>query len=235
MAKNLAIITARGGSKRIPKKNIKNFFGKPVIAYTIQSALESRIFDKVIVSTDCNEIAQIARQYGAEIPFMRSKKNSNDSASTADVLFEVLQEYKKVNFLPKYACCIYPVAPLLLKNHYQQAYKKLIENNFDSTFAITKYPAPIEWALEKSGKKIFSTNKESLALRSQDIKEKYYDAGQFYFFDVFRFLSYKSIITNNSGWIEMNSLECQDVDNLDDWNMLEAKWLARSIKKGQQE
>ena len=127
--RNIAIITARGGSKRIPKKNIKEFCGKPIISYSIKQAIESNIFDEVMVSTDDEEIAEIAKKYGASVPFMRSKKNANDYATTEDVIIEVVQEYKKLKKNYTYACCIYPTAPFIKSDMLIEAMEKMYEYN----------------------------------------------------------------------------------------------------------
>lgn len=224
MEKVLAIITARGGSKRIPKKNIKDFFGRPMISYAINTALKSGLFDRVMVSTDCDEIAEVAKKYGAEVPFIRSRENSDDHASTADVLVEVLDDYKKIGYSPKYTCCIYPATPFITIENYIDAKNKIMDKDLDSIITVTKYPAPIEWALRKKGCNIIANNQDMLNIRSQDIEEKFYDAGQFYFLNTERFLLSRSIFTSNSGWIQLDSSCCQDVDDMEDWNNMELKW-----------
>ena len=132
MKKNIAIITARGGSKRIPKKNIKDFLGKPIIKYSIEAAISSGIFDEVMVSTDSQEIAQIALKCGAKVPFLRSEKNSDDYSTTADVILEVLESYKNNNEKFEYACCIYPTAPFVTAEKLQKSFQMLVENNAES-------------------------------------------------------------------------------------------------------
>ena len=129
----LAIITARGGSKRIPKKNIKDFCGKPIIAYSIEAAISSKLFDEVMVSTDDEEIAEIAKLYGAKVPFFRSEKNSDDFATTADVLDEVINKYKnELNKKYDYICCIYPTAPFITANKLKEVYNLLILKKADT-------------------------------------------------------------------------------------------------------
>lgn len=220
----LAIITARGGSKRIPKKNIKDFFGKPVIAYAIETALKSGVFEKVMVSTDSEEIADIAKKYGAEIPFLRSEKNSDDHSTTADVLLEVINSYKENGYNPKNACCIYPITPLTKPQHHMEASKKLIENNLDVVFTIAKFERHIQRCLSIKNNLLIADNPQFKNTRSQDLEDKYYDAGQFYYFNVEKLLQNKSLLTNNTGFICLETNQCQDVDTLEDWKMLEMKY-----------
>lgn len=140
--KNIAIITARGGSKRIKNKNIREFCGKPIISYSIQAALEAGCFDSVMVSTDNDEIKDIAIQYGAEVPFMRSEESSDDYATTSDVLSEVLEEYKKRKQYYTYMCCIYPTAPFVTAKKIESAMEILCNTNADSVIPVVHFPFP---------------------------------------------------------------------------------------------
>ena len=142
----IAIITARGGSKRIPRKNIKEFMGKPMISYAIKAAFDSNIFDNIIVSTDDTEIADIGKKYGAEIPFMRSAATGSDYASTYDVLYEVINEYKKSGIEYDNICCIYPCVPFLNGNFLKESYTKFLQNNYDCLLPVVKYSYPIQRA-----------------------------------------------------------------------------------------
>ncbi|WP_338351344.1 pseudaminic acid cytidylyltransferase, partial [Nonlabens tegetincola] len=193
----LCIIPARGGSKRIPRKNIKSFLGKPIIAYSIDAALNSKLFDEVMVSTDDEEIAEIAMKYGATVPFYRSEENSNDHATTFDVLKEVIEEYKlryKKEF--KYACCIYPTAPFVTSKRLSESLDTLIKNDFDTVFPIIKFGFPIQRALKLSESgKIEFFNKEHKNTRSQDLESTFHDAVQFYWFNVIQCLEAKTLIT----------------------------------------
>ena len=148
--KSLCVITARGGSKRIPRKNLKDFLGKPIIAYSILSAIDSGLFDEVMVSTDDKEIAEIALEYGAKVPFMRSEKNSDDHASTYDVIKEVINKYKdqKRNF--DYLCCFYPTSPLIDSNTLKDGFNLLIEGEYKTTFSVGEFSSPIQRALRSS-------------------------------------------------------------------------------------
>ena len=217
--KNLAIITARGGSKRIPRKNIKEFMGKPMLAYAIQAALESRLFDEVMVSTDDNEIAEIAEKYGAKVPFIRSKETANDFATTADVLDEVANEYKKRGIVYDNICCIYPCVPFLSGEILQNAYKKFIESGEDRLTPVVRFSYPIQRALRiNSGRLLEFREPEHAKTRSQDLEPMFHDAGMFYF--------YKSGELNSSKITpyELDETIVQDIDNESDWKMAEMKY-----------
>ena len=166
--KKIAIITARGGSKRIPRKNVRDFLGKPIIAYSIEKAIESELFDEVMVSTDDTEIADISIKYGAKVPFFRSKKNSDDFSTTPDVLFEVLDSYKKLNKSFDIGCCIYPTAPLISKLELTSTMKMLITKDLDSVFPALAYSYPIQRALY-----IDQNNKKAIGKRKDDGQSKY--------------------------------------------------------------
>ncbi|WP_431126947.1 pseudaminic acid cytidylyltransferase [Flagellimonas flava] len=214
---NLAIIPARGGSKRIPKKNIKDFLGKPIIAYSIKAALDSNLFDEVIVSTDSNEIGDIAKKHGATVPFMRSDKNSDDFATLADVMEEVLQPYKDKY---TYACCILPTAPLIKAQNIDLALKVLIENSFDSVRPISKFSYPIQRAIRiSSDNRISFMNPEFFNHRSQDLEAAYHDAGQFYWMKV-----ESGLKSENKGAIIIDEREVQDIDYNEDWLLAELKY-----------
>lgn len=223
--KNIAIIPARGGSKRIPKKNIKSFLGTPVISFAIKAAINCNIFDKVMVSTDNEEIANIAIKYGAEVPFYRSKANSDDFASTDDVLKEVLSYYSNLGEDYENACCIYPVNPLLREKNIKSCLEKLIDNNFDCVFSAVKYSYPIQRAFKiNSNDKIRMITPENYLKRSQDLSETFHDAGQFYFFKTQSFLEKNKLWTNNTSILELNENEVQDIDNEIDWKIAEIKF-----------
>lgn len=222
---NLCIIPARGGSKRIPRKNIRDFFGKPIIAYSIEIALKSNLFDEVIVSTNDEEIAEISKNYGASVPFLRSKKNSSDTASTFDVIEEVINQIKKLNKFYQHCCCIYPCSPFITNEILEKAYDNLINNELDSTFPIIKYGHPIQRAfkIDKKGKLKYIQDKYHLS-RSQDLKDSYYDAGQFYWMDILKVLKNQRIVSKNSGGIIIEELNAQDIDNEVDWRLAELKF-----------
>lgn len=225
---NICIIPARGGSKRIPKKNIKHFLNKPIISYTIKVALNSKLFDEVMVSTDDNLVADIALKYGAKVPFKRSKKNSNDYATTFDVLNEVLKNYKKNNLTFDNVCCIYPCSPFLTTDTLNKAFKLLNENKFDSVFPVVSYSSPIQRALKLTGKKVKMINDNYLNTRSQDLEQSYYDAGQFYWCKVQALLKNKKIFASNSGGLKISELDAQDIDTIIDWKLAELKYKLKS-------
>jgi N-acylneuraminate cytidylyltransferase len=221
---SVAIIPARGGSKRIPRKNIKDFLGKPIIAYSIEAALQSGLFDEVMVSTDDEEIAAISRQFGAQVPFTRSATTSDDFASTAAVLDEVLHAYKSTGREFLYGCCIYPTAPLLRAQKLHEGFKLLQAKNFDSVFPILKFSYPIWRSLKVEEGKVAMNWPEYSNSRSQDLPPAFHDAGQFYWFDVSAFSKHHALFSANTGVVELDDLEVQDIDNLTDWKLAELKY-----------
>lgn len=221
----LAIIPARGGSKRIPKKNIKFFLGKPIIAYAIETAINSKLFDEVMVSTDDHDIAEIAVSYGAKVPFIRSEKNANDFATTIDVIKEVISSYEKLERKFKYASCIYPCTPLLSKQRLSESFYLLEKKNLDCVFPIIKYGFPIQRAVRLNDKGLIEMYQpENLITRSQDLEDSFHDAGQFYSFNVNNLVSKQKLITELTGHIEVSEMEAQDIDNLVDWKLAELKY-----------
>ncbi|WZL88718.1 pseudaminic acid cytidylyltransferase [Salinimicrobium sp. 3283s] len=228
MSKNLCIIPARGGSKRIPRKNIKDFLGKPIIAYSIEAALESKLFDEVMVSTDDEEIAEVGENYGAHVPFMRSNKNADDYATTADVLLEVLEDYKKLGKTFENICCIYPTAPFITEVKLTEAFEKLSAENLDAVFPVIPFSYPIQRALkfENTRLKFFSPEHENS--RSQDLEKAYHDVGQFYFLKIIDFERNKSFFGKQTGGIIISELEAQDIDSESDWVLAEIKYKLKS-------
>ena len=221
---NLAIIPARGGSKRIPRKNIRPFFGKPVISYAIEVALSSELFNEIMVSTDDEEIANIAQQYGATVPFFRSEKNADDFATTAAVLLEVLYEYQKSGINYDLGCCIYPVTPLLTGDLIKKGHRMMMDHGYNAVFPVLRYSYPIQRSLKIKDGKISFIWPQHKSARSQDLSNAYYDAGQFYWFKVQEFLRNKGLLTNNTGALIISDMEAQDVDTLDDWKLAEFKY-----------
>lgn len=221
---NIAIITARGGSKRIPRKNVKDFLGKPIIAYSIETALKSDLFDEVMVSTDDDEIAEMAKKYGAKVPFKRSEKNADDYSSTADVILEVLEAYRKNNIEFNNACCLYPTAPFINTQTLQGAYELLLQKKFDTVLPVCSFSFPIQRALQIKDDKITMVWEENMIVRSQDLEKRYHDAGQFYWLNIKSFLKEKKLFTSNTGSIILNELQVQDIDNEIDWKLAELKY-----------
>lgn len=229
---NLCIIPARGGSKRIPRKNIKLFLGKPIIAYSIQAAIESGLFDEVMVSTDDSEIAQIAVEYGAVVPFMRSKQTANDFATTFDVIAEVVNVYISLGKEFENVCCIYSCAPFVTEKKLAQAYELLLEEQFDTVFPVIRFGFPVQRSLKRNADgKIDFFYPEYALTRSQDLTPSFHDAGQFYWMNVKACVIQQKILTDNTGSIEISELEGQDIDNEVDWKLAELKYeLLQSIK-----
>lgn len=224
MDKCLAIIAARGGSKRIPRKNIKDFLGRPVLEYSVDAALKSGCFDDVIVSTDDKDIRDAALSCGAKVPFLRSKRASGDHATTADAIIEVLGEYKKTGRQFEYCCCIYPTAPFVTIERLKKGFDVLKETGADSVIPIVRFGYPIQRALKIEDGRIHMMWPENLNIRSQDLTPAYHDAGQFYWMKVESFLRNKSIIAENTSFIELPESEAHDIDNEEDWIMAELKY-----------
>ena len=222
--KAIAIITARGGSKRIPKKNIKEFCGKPIIAYSIRAALDSGIFDEVMVSTDSEEIAEIARAYGAKVPFMRSAKTSDDFATTADVLMEVLERYQEMDRTFDVMSCIYPTAPFVTPQKLQSAYDTLTKEQAVMAMPVVAFSYPPQRSYVFNGNMLEMKWKENYNKRSQDLEKMYYDAGQFYMYQVETFIRLKGQMTESIVPVIVDEMEVQDIDNESDWKLAELKY-----------
>lgn len=221
---NIAIITARGGSKRIPHKNIRNFCGKPIIEYSIRAALDAQVFDTVMVSTDDERIALIAKNAGAEVPFMRSEKTANDYATTTDVLLEVIEQYDKMGITFENACCIYPTAPFVNAAKLKNAMAILQKDNRYSVMPVTAFSFPPLRGMTIKDDKLEYKWPEYAMTRSQDLEEIYHDCGQFYAFQVASFIRERKLVTDNTAGIVISELEVQDIDNEVDWELAEAKY-----------
>ena len=222
--RHIAIITARGGSKRIPLKNIKPFFNKPIIAYSIEAALSSGLFDEVMVSTDNDQIATVAKQYGAKVPFLRTTYTASDRATIAEVLIEVLNSYRENGKTFDYACCLYPTAPFVTSEKLIKAFDFLLQKNFVSVFPVMSFSYPIWRSLKIDNGKVEMNYPEYEDSHSQDLPLAYHDAGQFYFFYIDAFFAEQTLFTSNSGAIVIDEMEGQDIDNETDWKMAELKY-----------
>ena len=222
--KKIAIITARGGSKRIPRKNIKSFLGKPIMAYSIEAAIKSGIFDEVMVSTDDEEIAQIAKEYGAKVPFFRSEKTSNDFATTNDVLLEVIDEYEKRGEKFEYGVCIYPTAPFVTSERIKDAATKFIESGADSLIPVVQFSYPPKRAMVIRDERLVFEYPEFMDSRSQDLEKEYHDVGQFYCFNVEAYKKNKKLMLGNILPYVIDEMEVQDIDNESDWKIAEIKY-----------
>ncbi|OHD98035.1 MAG: pseudaminic acid cytidylyltransferase [Sulfurimonas sp. RIFCSPHIGHO2_12_FULL_36_9] len=228
----VAIIPARGGSKRIPRKNIKDFFGKPLIAYSIQTAVESKLFDKVIVTTDDEEIAKIAKEYGAEVPFIRPKELSDDFTGTGDVVKHALNYLKEHGEEFDFVCTIYATAPLLQPRYLIEGFEALKNSDAINAFSATSMPFPIQrtFKLDKNGRCEMFTPEHYMA-RSQDLEEAYQDAGQFYWSRLDK-KSSDIMFGKDSIPIILPRYLVQDIDTLEDW--IRAEYMYEAVKKSAQ-
>lgn len=221
---SICIITARGGSKRIPRKNIKEFCGKPIIAYSIEAALKSGCFDEVMCSTDDEEIAEAAKRYGASVPFMRSAATANDFATTADVLNEVVAGYQKRGKSFDYFCCLYPTAPFVSAERIRKGLEMMVAAKANGAMPVVQYSYPIQRALKISDNAISMREPEHLCSRSQDLEPMYHDAGQYYWYRTEAFKSNPNIMAISPLAIITPEEEVQDIDTPDDWKMAEMKY-----------
>ena len=217
--KNLVIIPARGGSKRIPRKNITPFHGKPLISYSIDIAKKSGLFKEIMVSTDDQEIATISREYGANVPFYRSSKNSDHFASLADVVKEVISSYQKMGKSFQYVCCILPTAPLITLNNLKKGYDLLLTDRYNSVRPIVRFSYPIQRAFSLKNGMVEFIHPENAKKRSQDLDPTFHDAGQFYwmYFD-------KGMIYSERGGFEISEMEAQEIDTTTALKLVELKY-----------
>ena len=220
---NVAIIPARGGSKRIPRKNILHFCGKPIIAYSIEVAISSGLFDKVIVSTDDEEIANVAKEYGAEVPFVRSADLSDDFTGTHEVIGHAVEFLIDSGINIEYACCIYATAPLILQEDLIKAFELLKEGKWESVFAATEFSYPIFRSFQfnkNGGLEMFYP--EHYPTRSQDLPTAMHDAGQFYWSDAKTWMEPAKGFSEKSTVVLLPNWRVQDIDTLDDWKRAES-------------
>ena len=220
----IAIIPARGGSKRIPRKNIKSFCGKPILAYSIEAALNTGLFDEVMVSTDDKEISDVAQKYGASVPFMRSAETANDFAILKDVLNEVLSEYKKRGRTFDEVCCILPTAPLIEPGDIQKSHEVLEKQQCVSVVPVVKYSYTIFRSLKIEGGRLRMNWPENYPRRSQDLPEAFHDAGLFYWYNKQYFEKKIAGFGENACPYILDEEKVQDIDTLDDWRMAEMKY-----------
>ena len=219
---SLAIITARGGSKRIPRKNIRPFCGKPIIAYSIEAAIESGLFAEVMVSTDDMEIAEIAREHGASVPFMRSEKTADDYATTYDVLAEVLAEYNARGERFDYLCCLYPTAPFVTAEKLKQSFSRLQESGASALTPVVPFEFPIQRALQIVDDRLEFVHPEHASTRSQDLEPRYHDCGQFYWYVAEILANAPAHLARDTTYFEIPDSEVRDIDTPEDWTIAEA-------------
>jgi len=223
---NIAIIPARGGSKRIPGKNIKIFAGKPIIAYSILAALESELFDRVIVSTDSLEIAKVAKEFGAEVPFLRDAALAGDFTGTDEVLVDALEIVQnQMNCPVKYLCCLYATAPFVRGKDLRRGYQDLVESGAGTAFTVTNYSAPIFRSLKLNDQgRLVMIWPEFRNERSQDLPEAFHDAGQFYWADAQYYLKEKKLWSDDALPIYVDRQRVEDIDTPEDWIIAEKKF-----------
>ena len=222
--KSVAIIPARGGSKRIPRKNIRLFAGIPIIAHSIQIALKTGLFDRVIVSTDDPEIAEVALKYGAEVPFLRSPETANDSAGISEVMIEVIEKLNEQGVEFDTFCCLLATAPFIQSQDIFNARSIFEKGNWDTVVPVVRFSYPIWRSVEKIGDQIRMWWPENYPKHSQDLAPAFHDCGQFYWLRTQEFLSTKRFFTENTGTIELPESRVQDIDTEEDWAMGEFKW-----------
>ena len=224
MQNSIAIIPARGGSKRIPEKNMKNFLGKPMLSYAIKACKDAELFSEIMVSTDSHEIAEIALNHGAQVPFMRSQKTADDFATTFDVLEEVIFNYKKENREFDYVCCVYPCVPFLSGLTLQDAYNQLTVSENDALQPVCKFPVPVEWAMKIEDGLLVPNNRKAQFIRSQDLEPKFFDVGMFYMIRNKALFKEKTLTPVKTMAYIMDEREVQDIDTMDDWKLAELKY-----------
>ena len=225
----LAVIPARGGSKRIPRKNIKMFCGKPMIAWSIEAALQSGCFDKVIVSTDDEEIAEVARQYGASVPFMRPAELSDDYTGTIPVIRQAIEWCNANGFDPQQVCCLYATAPFISPEDLRRGLGILEQTGCQYAFSATSYAFPIQRAIRLTGTgHVEMFNAEHFNTRSQDLEESYHDAGQFYWGLASAWLQERMIFSPDSSVVLLPRHRVQDIDTPEDW--IRAEWLYKAFQ-----
>ncbi len=228
----IAIIPARGGSKRIPRKNIKSFCGKPMLAYAIETAFASQLFDKVIVSTDDPEITKIAQEYGAETPFVRPVELANDFANTNDVIKHAIEWLLEQDEKVTTACCIYATTPFLKAEYLVSGYEQLIQNDSSFAFSVTSFPFPVQRAIRITADGLVEAVwPEKIFKRSQDLEEIYHDAGQFYWGKVDAFLEERVIFSKESMPIILPRYLVQDIDTPEDWERATYMYKAMQLQQ----
>jgi len=223
----LAIIPARGGSKRIPRKNIKSFCGKPMIAWSIEAAKNSGCFDKIVVSTDDEEIAEIAKEFGATLPFIRPNELSGDHTGTIPVIQHATRWFVDQGVSVDEVCCLYATAPFVKPTDLQKGLSVLRDSGADYAFSVTSYAFPIQRALRLSNERVEMFNPEHFQTRSQDLEESWHDAGQFYWGKARAWLDGEMLFAPHSAAVTLPRHRVQDIDTLEDWHR--AEWLFKAM------
>ena len=227
---NICVIPARGGSKRIPRKNIKEFLGQPVIAYSIKAAIDSQCFDKVIVSTDDAEIAEVAKSFGASVPFMRPDELADDYASTIPVVKHAIEWFDDQGQSPSEVCCLYATAPFVRASTIRKAYEQMQSAQADYCFTVTSFAFPIQRAIKVTAEnRVEMFYSEHFETRSQDLERSYHDAGQFYWGKAEAFKQQKPLFSKSATPYILPRYLVQDIDTLEDWK--KAELMYKTIKK----
>jgi pseudaminic acid cytidylyltransferase len=227
----IAVIPARGGSKRIPRKNIRPFCGKPIIAYSIEAAKKCGLFDRVIVSTDDNEISEVARDCGAEVPFKRPAELADDFTGTEPVIRHAISELMSQGNSPRYVCCIYATAPFVSALDIQRGWRILLETGADYAFSVTNFASPIQRAIKITpGGRVAMFQPENYEIRSQDLEQAYHDAGQFYWGRADAFLDELSLFSDHAAPVLLPRYQAQDIDTPEDWDIAELMFSVRPQK-----
>jgi pseudaminic acid cytidylyltransferase len=227
----LAIIPARGGSKRILRKNIRDFLGKPIIAYSIEAARHTRLFDHIVVSTDDHEIAEVARGLGAEVPFMRPADLSDDHTGTAPVVKHALNWFADRGIPAHFACCIYATAPFVTAEDLARGYDMLVASDKSFAFSVTSFGFSIQRALrlKDGGVELFAVQHGET--RSQDLEQAYHDAGQFYWGRASAFLKDTKLFSDMSLPVILPRYRVQDIDTIEDWQRAEFMFRALQMQR----
>jgi pseudaminic acid cytidylyltransferase len=220
----VAIVPARGGSKRIPRKNVKNFLGKPIIAYALEALRDSRLFDHIVVSTDDDEIAEVSSRHGAEVPFRRPAHLSDDRASTDAVLLHAVSECQRLYGPIRLGCCAYPTSPLLAVEDLVTGRDLLVRHAATSAFPVVRYDFPIEQAFVLEGNRARARWPEKMAAPSQDLTAHYHDAGTFYWFDVAKYVRVGDLFCEDNVVFVIAAERCQDINTPEDWASAELKY-----------
>lgn len=227
---NIAVIPARGGSKRIPRKNVKKFCGKPIIAWSIEAALQSELFDRVIVSTDDGEIAEVAADWGAEVPFMRPAALADDHTGTVPVIRHATDDCLRQGVAVDRVCCLYATAPFITPEDLRRGLDILMTTGSDYAFSVTGYPFPIQRAIRLTPQgRVEMLHPEEFNTRSQDLEEAFHDAGQFYWGQVKAWLEETPIFSPRASAVLLPRYRVQDIDTPEDW--LRAEWMFKAWKK----
>lgn len=228
---SVAIIPARGGSKRIPGKNIKLFQGRPMIAWSIRAALDSGCFQRVIVSTDEERVAEVAREWGAETPFMRPPELADDHTGTLPVIAHALEWLADHGDAVETACCLYATAPFVRPEDLRAGRDRLNQGDVDYAFSVTRYAFPIQRALRVTGQgRVAMFQPEHFTTRSQDLEEAWHDAGQFYWGRALAWCEQRPLFSEAAAPIELPRHRVQDIDTLEDWER--AEWLFKAMRAG---